>query len=673
MSLWFEGVFKLDSSFDKDEIMEVYIYETNQSIERLEQIIIDSEKEEDYTSYIDEIFRIMHTIKGSSAMMEFKNISDLAHSLEDLFYYIREEKTNDFNQTIVTDLILKSIDFIKDQINQIDLSSKSEGNPYDLINQVRRYLNKLKDEKKSIKAKKSNHKKKDKNKYKYEIKVFFQEDAEMENIRAFTIVHQIQSLGEIVSYYPPDIVENNDTANKIKKEGFTLIIETNKGKEKLKSFLGQISLAKKIDYKRIKPTKQYEKNKGRDKTKPDNTNNSENNNILEMKKNKSSSMKMISVGVNKLDNLMDLVGELVISESMVTQNPDLEGLELTSFKKASRRLRKIIKDLQDEVMSARMIPLTITFQKMNRIIRDISKKTNKKVELILDGANTEVDKNIVEVIADPLMHIVRNAVDHGIETADKRLDKNKNPVGTIILKAQNIGGSVNIIVKDDGQGLQKDRILDKAIKNNLLKKDIDEYTDQEIFSLALLPGFSTKEEVTEFSGRGVGLDVVGKTIEAIRGSITIDSVPDKGTTINIKIPLTLAIINGMIVRVGKSKYIIPTSNIVQSIHVKSDKVIKDPEGNEMIVIRGQAYPILRLNEFYNANSTIERIEDGIVILVESDNNSICLFVDELMGQQQIVIKDVPKYIKNIEGITGCTLLGDGSISLILDMVYLTNL
>jgi len=376
---------------------------------------------------------------------------------------------------------------------------------------------------------------------------------------------------------------------------------------------------------------------------------------------------LISVNVNKLDLLLDLVGELVISEAMVTRHPELEGLPLDNFHKAARQLRKITNELQDLVMSIRMVPLAATFQKMHRIVRDMSRKLGKEVHLKVVGEETEVDKNIIEHISDPLMHLIRNAMDHGIETAEERRRKNKPAYGTVTLEAKSAGSDVLIEVRDDGRGLNRERILEKAKQNGLLTKDEAELSDRDVFGFILLPGFSTKEEVTEFSGRGVGMDVVVKEIHEIGGTVLIDSTPDVGTVFTLKIPLTLAIIDGITVRVGKAKYSVQTTSIRESFQIKAEDLITDPDGNEMIMIRGQCYPVLRLHQLFNVQTHVTRIDEGVIVMVENNEKGLCLFVDELLGEQQVVVKALPKYIKKVRGIAGCTLLGDGSISLILDV------
>ncbi len=379
---------------------------------------------------------------------------------------------------------------------------------------------------------------------------------------------------------------------------------------------------------------------------------------------------IISVDVTKLDKLMDLMGEMVIAEAMVTQNPELASLRLNSFTKAARQLAKITGEMQDMVMSIRMVPLSATFHKMHRIVRDMARKLGKEVELRLVGEETEVDKNIIEHISDPLMHLVRNAVDHGVELPAEREAAGKPRTGQVILEAQNAGSDVVVTVRDDGRGLSREKILQKAEENGLLTKPQSEMTDKEVYSLIFLPGFSTNENVTEYSGRGVGMDVVTRNLEAVGGSVTVDSAGGAGTVTTLKIPLTLAIIDGMNIRVGHAKYTLPTTSIQETFQAKQKDLIRDPDGNEMIMVRGECYPILRLHELFEVSTEVTDFTQGIMLMVEQDDKCACLFADELLGQHQVVVKTLPAYIKNtrkVDGLAGCTLLGDGSISLILNI------
>ena len=384
---------------------------------------------------------------------------------------------------------------------------------------------------------------------------------------------------------------------------------------------------------------------------------------------KQEAQSFISVNVKKMDELMDYIGELVIAEAVVLQNPDLKvpGLDLTNFQKAAAQLSKITTELQEAIMSMRMMPLKNTFQKMNRIVYDVSRKLGKDIELEVIGEDTEVDKNIIEHISDPLMHLIRNAVDHGIETNEVRMEHGKFDKGKVTLEAKNEGGKVWIIVKDNGKGLCRDEILKKAKENGLLgNKNEKDLSDKDVFAFITYPGFSTKKQVTEYSGRGVGMDVVMKNIQDIGGSLEIESVQGVGSTMILKIPLTLAIIDGITFEVGGTSFVIATNTIKEFICVKNEQMICEPDGNEYVMIRGECYPVMRLNRFYHIENAVEDIEKGVMLIIEYEGHQICLFVDKLVGEQEIVVKPMPSYMKKVKGISGCTQLGDGSISLILD-------
>ncbi|WP_021170250.1 Chemotaxis protein CheA [Sporomusa ovata DSM 2662] len=498
----------------------------------------------------------------------------------------------------------------------------------------------------------------------------------MENIRAYTIIPSLRDIAEDITYTPDNIMEDDATAEIIRKEGFKIFFLSGRPYSEIHELLEKTIFLKTLELVEIDGTA-TEKQVSRPKQiiledLPDTTSKPIAQNSVDINKKtvSNSGQSMISVNVAKLDTLMDLVGELVVAEAMVIQNPDLRGLSLTNFAKAVRQLEKITGEMQDIVMSIRMLPLAATFQKMNRIIRDMSKKLGKEVQLELVGEETEVDKNIIEHISDPLMHIIRNAVDHGIESGEERMAAGKPVNGKVTLEAKHDGSDVVILIKDDGRGLNRDKILKRAGDNGLLHKPGNEMTDKEIYSFIFAPGFSTNDKVTEFSGRGVGMDVVTKNITSIGGMVGVDSIPGAGTTISLRIPLTLAIVDAMNIGVGDARYTIPITAIKESFKPREKDIIIDPDGNEMIMVRGQCFPILRISQVFKVDTCTNGFTDGIIIMVENEGNIVCLFADELIGEQQVVVKALPLYVKNIrqvEGVAGCTLLGDGSISLILDI------
>jgi two-component system chemotaxis sensor kinase CheA len=681
----------MSNRLSKEPMLDTYVFESNQLLEQLEQIIIACESTNSLDEAIDEIFRIMHTIKGSSAMMLFNNISETAHSLEDLFFILREQRNEKINTTEIIDIVLESLDFIKIEVSKVEQLTEPDSDNSDLVGRIRNLIKSIKNENPNANEKLSEKEftdkskerkfyissKTDKNniqgKFTYEIIIKFLPDSFMENIRAFQIIHTIQDKVNIIAHEPNELFDNDDASDIIQKNGFKLMVNCDIDEielEKLfktEAFIDDIIIEKTTNKKSKTinledPIDNLSDNKTT-------TNNKTTNQTIKF----SNKQNFISVSVPRLDVLMDLVGEMVITEAMVINNPELENLELESFNKAARQLKKITNELQDVVMSIRMVPLSMTFQKMNRIVRDMSSKLNKNVKLEIIGEETEVDKNIIEQISDPLMHLIRNSIDHGIEDFTERKKTNKDPSATITLEALNSGGDVYIIVKDDGRGLNKDKILERAKQNGLVKKPINELTDKEIYSFILLPGFSTKENVTEYSGRGVGMDVVLKNIEKIGGTISIDSIPGKGSSITIKIPLTLAIIDGMGIKVGESIYTVPTVSIKESFKIKESDLIQDPDNNEMILLRGDCFKIIRLHKLFNISTKITDIKDGILMIIEDNNKSLCIFSDELIGEQQVVVKPLPQFVNNANEISGCTILGDGNISLILDVSSICEL
>ncbi|WP_018703939.1 Hpt domain-containing protein [Anaeromusa acidaminophila] len=378
-------------------------------------------------------------------------------------------------------------------------------------------------------------------------------------------------------------------------------------------------------------------------------------------------MQAIRVDVEKLNHLLDYVGELVIAEAMVFNNPSFRMLRSGSILKQASHMGKIIRDIQDVAMSMRMIPLTATFQKMSRLVRDVSVKSGKKVDLTIVGDETEVDKTVMEQIGDPLMHIIRNALDHGIENPEERLAAGKEETGHVLLEAKHAAGEVWIIVRDDGRGLNREKILNKARQNGIYSGSGEELKDEEIWKFIFEPGFSTAEKVTAISGRGVGMDVVKRNIERIRGRVDIKSVWGQGTIFLLRIPLTLAIIEGMIVKVGRSRYTVPIVSIRESFRPKPSQITVTPDGGEIVNVRGELLPVVRLHEFYRVRTDVKQLEKGIVVIVESEGKRCCLLVDELLGQQQIVIKGMPEYLGSVRGAAGLAVLGDGGASIILDI------
>jgi len=384
------------------------------------------------------------------------------------------------------------------------------------------------------------------------------------------------------------------------------------------------------------------------------------------------SAETVKVDTQKLDNLVNLVGELVIANALINEVLGNANSTNTSANKNLSHLNKIVKDIQDQVMSMRMVPLKSTFQKMARLVRDVSTKVGKKVRLEVSGEETELDKTVIEEINDPLVHIIRNSVDHGIEPQDERIAKGKPADGLVRLNAFHKGGNIVIEIEDDGKGLCKDKLLKKAIEKGLVEESAS-LSDQQIYNLIFAAGFSTAEKITDISGRGVGMDVVKENVERLRGKIDISTVNGKGTKISIRLPLTLAIIDGMIVQVGDEKYIIPMLSIEESIRPCKEHISTVQHRGELLNIRGSLLPIVRLHNLYNVKPKKINPWEALILIVEGEGQRCGVLVDDLLGQQQIVIKSLGDQFRNVRGVSGSAILGDGCVSLILDVGGIMNM
>ncbi len=380
----------------------------------------------------------------------------------------------------------------------------------------------------------------------------------------------------------------------------------------------------------------------------------------------------VKVDTQKLDSLVDLVGEMVIAQSLIAQDKDLAALESQQLTRNLAQLRRITNDLQRTAMSMRMVPIRATFQKMTRLVRDTAAKIGKQAELTMEGEDTELDRTIVEEISDPLIHMVRNSVDHGIEPPDVRTAQGKDPVGRIHLRAYHQGGNILIEIRDDGAGLNKERILAKAQEKGIIRPG-ETLSEKEIFNLVFAPGFSTAAVITDISGRGVGMDVVRKNIDKLRGKIDIQSTPGAGSVFTISLPLTLAIIDGLVVSVGRERYILPTLSVRESFRPTDQMLSTLHERGEMVNVRGRLSPMLRLYDFFGVEPESPDPTRGILVVIEADGADRCILVDRLLGKQEVVIKSLGEAFKCNRALAGGAILGDGRVGLILDVNALVRL
>ena len=710
--------------FNTESMLDMYLFENGQLLEQLQETVLEQKDADCFDEdSINEIFRTMHTIKGSSGIMMFDNITAVSHKLEDVFFYLRESHPDNVPHVELVEHVLEVEDFISNEMEKIRNGETADGDATDIIADLDKFLNQIKNggaEGEGPAA--ENVHEEPKHFYIapvataasrfYKIFIHFFPETEMANVHAYKTVYALKEIAEDILYSPEDLLTDEKCSETIIKEGFRILLQAQCSEEEVRELIGvgydiekvdvfecdanqfllgfdfgdtqpqpQIDLESSVEVIEAKQeAKQADEAKAEAK-KPETPKITPGDFVIQSKepgkqkklakdKPKAEKASFISVNVSKMNQLMELIGELVISESVVLQSSDLKvpGLNLDNFNKAAAQLSKISTDLQNVIMSMRMVPLTNTFQKMNRIVFDVSRKLGKDIEFEMIGDTTEVDKNIIEHISDPLMHLVRNAVDHGIETNEERAASGKTDKGKVTLSAKTEAGKVWITVQDNGTGLDREKILAKARKQGILdaSRPDSSYSDKEVYQFITLPGFSTNEQVTEYSGRGVGMDVVVRNIQEIGGMLDIESDPGNGSTMSLKIPLTLAIIDGIVMETGGSSFVMESGVIKEFVRVREDMMIHEPNGDEYIMIRGECFSVIRLGEWYGLNGYQEAVEDGMMVIIEVDDKRIGLFVDTLVGKQEIVVKPIPSYIKKVRGLTGCTQLGDGSIALILD-------
>lgn len=579
-----------------------FVTESMEHLESIEINLINLEQSPEDKEYLNAIFRPFHTIKGVSGFLNLQDIHKFAHAVESLLDDARNDVIR-VNQRVI-DLILEAVDFLKNLILERKAQVQA-GHPLTPVTDLSPWLERIEKVRQGALA------------------------AEGPKEEEEPVVPPLGELLTFKGVVPPEAVgealENQIKGKHDQKIGEILIAEQ---KAKPKDVIEGLR-----DQKRLTG---------------------------------SESQATIRVDTKKLDNLVDMVGELVIAQSLVQQNPVLASLNDQKLIRDFSQLKRITSDLQKIAMSLRMVPIRNTFQKMIRLVRDLSKKSGKLVELSLFGEETEIDRNMVDTLYDPLVHMIRNAIDHGIELPQVRKEKGKPETGEIRLKAYQKGGNIVIEIEDDGQGLNRAKILKKAKERRIISEE-NGLTDQQIDNLIFEPGFSTADKVTDVSGRGVGMDVVKRVIEKIRGKIEIFSTEGQGCRFIIRIPLTLAIMDGILVKIGSERFIIPTVSIKETLRPSPEEVFTVGKKEEMVKVRNTLLPLVRLNTLLRIPSEEKKPWEGLVVVVENDGAQKGLMVDDLLGKQEVVIKNLGEKLKNLQGVAGGAILGDGQISLILDV------
>lgn len=663
------------SSVEK-EMFELFIEESTEQIETIEGLLLGLEQEYN-EEIISELFRMIHSLKGSSASMGYNKLSEFAHDIETLLDRIKSKNVN-FNKDICN-ILFECLDRVKDIKHNI-VKNKDDNVSCDDIQEK---LQKIIGKKSSKKEKKETLDDFDVTEYEllimddaakkgenvFIIKAEVNAEAVLKSMKALIAINNIKNIGQIIRVVP----ENYETIEDDSFGGtFKLIIITSRTQELVE---------KNIDAAGDISNIIIEKFEGKESE----------TNIIDVKVNeklqdntlfRQEKRDYIRVNISKLDKLIGIIGELAIDSGRLLQTKDKLKFkykgdnDVKDLINVSERIDFIGKELEESVMSVRVYTVENIFNRFQRMIRDLASRGNKEIEFITEGKNTELDRGILEEMVDPLVHLIRNAVDHGIETVEERTQKGKNPQGTISLRAKHIENSIIIEVEDDGRGLDLAAIKNKALEKRLITiENMEHITEQEALNLIFIPGFSTAKVVTDISGRGVGMDVVKTNIQKLNGIIDIESVPDKGCKFTIKLPMTLAIIQALLVKEGNISFAIPLSSIIETMRLKNNEVkkeIKKIKGKEAYLWRDQVIPIIRLKNYFNIESKQEE-EKAFLVIVEFYNQKICFIIDRLIGEYQIVIKNLSEYLGkgkilgDVKGVSGASLLGDGSIAYVLDI------
>jgi two-component system chemotaxis sensor kinase CheA len=389
--------------------------------------------------------------------------------------------------------------------------------------------------------------------------------------------------------------------------------------------------------------------------------------VVKKGKRKTDAHSYVKIDTNKLDELFDSIGELVIAQNFLADNRDIQTIKNENVTKTINILSKTTRLIQNRVMSLRMVPINDTFEKMKRVVRDASKKVNKEISLVVEGAETEIDKTMIDSLSDPLIHIIRNSIDHGIEdNATDREALRKSPIGVVTLRAYHRGGKIAIEISDDGRGINKEKVLQKATERGLITEG-EELSDSQAFGLIMQAGFSTADVISDISGRGVGLDVVRTSIEKLKGKVEISSQKDKGSTFTILLPLTLAIIDGMLVKSENDTFIIPTLSVLESFIPQKEIIHSFKDEGEFVDLRGEMIPIVRLNELLESGQNRPNIWESTLVCIENESGKFAILIDDLIGRQQVVIKPLGQALSNIKEFSGSAVMGNGEIALILNV------
>ncbi|WP_144593594.1 chemotaxis protein CheA [Priestia flexa] len=659
---------------DMSQYLEVFIEESKEHLQNINQQLLEFEKDVNNLSFVNEIFRSAHTLKGMSATMGFEDLANLTHKMENVLDAIRNQQLS--VNTRVVDLVFESVDALDVMVESIATGGDGGYDVQEIVTKLQALESGGLEVAAATESKVVSpsivydefetdllNQALQQEFFVYEVTVTLDERCLLKAARAYMVFDVFEQAGEVVKSNP----SVQDIEQEQFDQQFTAVLVSKEEESSLKEQLMQISEVEHVQINTVEPKENVATDSEKQTSRPQqsNTKRADDLNVKETAPAKTAPInKTIRVNIDRLDSLMNLFEELVIDRGRLEQiSKDLNNQEL---EETVERMSRISGDLQSIILNMRMVPVETVFNRFPRMVRQLAKDLGKEINLQIIGAETELDRTVIDEIGDPLVHLLRNALDHGIEMPDVREQNGKKREGTVRLKAYHSGNHVFIDLEDDGAGIDRDKILEKALKKGIVSETgAQGLTDQQVYDLMFASGFSTAEQISDVSGRGVGLDVVKNTIESLGGTVTIDSIPGYGSTFSIQLPLTLSIISALLVNMQDERYALPLSSIIETALVNKKDVMK-AHGQEVIDFRGKIIPLLNLKKLFDVPDTSEEKDVYPVVIVRKSDKTAGLIVDSFIGQQEIVLKSLGNYLTSPFAISGATILGDGQVALIID-------
>ncbi|WP_027963208.1 chemotaxis protein CheA [Halalkalibacillus halophilus] len=669
---------------ETNQYLDVFIDESKDNLQVVNDKLLELEKEPTNISLVEEIFRAAHTLKGMSATMGYEDLADLTHKMENVLDAIRHEQVN--VSTSLLDVLLQSLEYLEEMI--MDIADGGEGKKD--VSKVVTQLQAIEAGEQPISEVESNaatlaespvdhqmkvdqfeetviHQATSDGQQVHYIKVTLSEDCMLKVARVYMVFEVLEQNGEVIKSVPSVSELEDENFD----QSFEVILVTGISEEELEAKIMKVSEVSEVkieDFNKLmvdQPTVEQKAIKETEIQEEEAEINQNSKTSEDGTKKKSAGNKTIRVNIDRLDVLMNLFEELVIDRGRLEQIS--QELDHNDLKGTVERMSRISGDLQNIILTMRMVAIDQVFNRFPRMVRQLTRELGKDINLQIEGAETELDRTVIDEIGDPLVHLIRNGIDHGIEMPEERKAAGKPETGQLLLKAYHSGNHVFVEIKDDGQGINQEKVIKKALENGVITSEqVGNLTDRQVNELILASGFSTADEISDISGRGVGLDVVKNTIESLGGSIEIDSVYGKGTTFSIQLPLTLSIISVMLVIVQDETYAVPLSSIIETAVIKDTDIMK-AHNKRVIDFRGSIVPLVDLKEVFEVPSNgKEQDEFYSIVIVRKGDQMAGLIVDSFIGQQEIVLKGLGNYLTDIFAISGATILGDGEVALIVD-------